>query len=235
MAGTAQRTQQKANGRPVETDMLAAAITHEEAIRAEAEAIRGDASELTPALLRKLRPLLRKPIPSAFIQSVGVVKGKPYESTGIKSVQVQMDRLDNVLGSDWWGYTRTFHDDGRLCEVVAWVGSDPERPLVRRDSFGGVNQASTTGNLYKGSFTNAAKPCFARLGPGWEVYVGATDFDPDTDAEAAQAQAEGQEATRGGDGGRSRRPPRDEAARLRCLPARRPHLRAGALALHVGA
>lgn len=190
----ATRTQQRQNGTDekaqAEAQALVAAIEHEEAIRVEAEEIRGEAQTLTPALFLKLRPLLRRPIPRAFIQRVGPVSGKMYDSTGIKSVQVQMDRLDNVLSTQWWGYTREFSDNGKLCEVHAWIGSDPATPLVKRDSFGGV-QNGQPGNLYKGSFTNAAKPAFARLGPGWEVYVGAADYDPDTNEEAAAAQADG--------------------------------------------
>lgn len=189
------QTKEKAatNGQPPTND-IAEAIAHEEAIREEADAIWtkeewADHGDLNPWLFRELRPLLRKPIPAGFIEHVGEVTGKPYESTGVKSVQIQMDRLDNVLGPMNWGYEATHTEDGKRCHVVAWIGKKAD-PLFERDSWGGVNRGSTEGNIWKGSFTNAAKLAFARLGPGWEVYVGAADFDPDTDKDAAKVQTE---------------------------------------------
>lgn len=177
----------KVQEKPAEKDPLVAAIEYEQKILADANEAWGDDVHITPALYVTLRALARKPIPPGFIEHVGAVTGKPYESTGVKSVQVQMDRLDNVFRS-FWGYQRTFTENGTLCEVVAWIGPNENEPYVRRDSFGGVDRGSTKGNVYKGSFTNAAKPAFARLGPGWEVYVGAADFDPDTDKAAAEQQ-----------------------------------------------
>lgn len=184
----------KQNGKPPEPERneIAEAIAYEEEIRQRAETIwdeKDDWENLTPDLFRQLRPLLREPIHQGFIQKVGQVTGKPYESTGIRSVQVQMDRLDNVLGPHNWGYRAEYRDDGKLCHVTAWVGDkDPSSSPIVRDSWGGVNRGSTDGNIWKGSFTNAAKLAFARLGPGWEVYVGAADFDPDTDEDAAAVQ-----------------------------------------------
>lgn len=182
-----------ANGQvSTEVQQLQEAIAHEEQIREEAEAIWAkdewaDNSDLNPWLFRELRPLLRKPIPPGFIEHVGKVEGKPYESTGVRSVQVQMDRLDNVLGPHNWGYRPEHTENGKRCHVIAWVGSEKD-PMFVRGSWGGVNRGSSEGNIWKGSFTNAAKLAFARLGPGWEVYVGAADFDPDTDEDAATAQ-----------------------------------------------
>lgn len=182
-----------------QADPLAQAISYEQAIADEAAEIRGDAAELTPELYMQLRPLLRKPIPSAFIVTTGKTEGKPYPSTGVKSLQVLTDRMDNVLTPFWWGYdvefigpdgvdARGVPNAGRLAEVTVWVGPDRERALIVKRSRGGVNQASTIGNLFKGSETNAAKRAFAAIGPAWEVYVGAADFDPDTDEDAAGQQ-----------------------------------------------
>jgi hypothetical protein len=187
----------EANGNEPE-NTLAAAIAYEQAIADEAYTLWSsdewaEDTGLNPWLYRLLRPMLRRPIPEGFIQRVGPVTGKPYDSTGIRSVQVQMDRLDNVLGPFNWGYEAQYHDDGKRCYVRAWVGKK-DQPLFERDSWGGVNQGSTKGNIWKGSFTNAAKLAFARLGPGWEVYVGAADFDPDTDEDAAKAQEQTSEA-----------------------------------------
>jgi hypothetical protein len=147
---------------------------------------------LTRRLYLQLLPLLRRPIPAGFIVTTGVVTGKPYESTGIKSLQVQIDRLDNVLTPLAWGWSVEYEQDGQLAHARAWVGADPDEPFVVREARGGVNRGSTIGNLYKGSETNAAKLALARLGPGHEVYLGAADFDPDVDVDAAKEQAKTQ-------------------------------------------
>jgi hypothetical protein len=155
----------------------------------DAALIRGESTELTLDLFLKLWPLLRRPIPDGFIKTTGVVKGKPYPSTGVSSVQVQITRMDNVLTPAWWWDKVEYHEEGRLARVRVGINAYGRAPLYVREAWGGVNQASTTGNLYKGSYTNAAKVAFARVGPGWEVYLGATDFDPDTDENAAKEQA----------------------------------------------
>lgn len=170
-------------------DALAAAIAFEAEIADTAKGIRGDATELTPALFMELLPLLRKPIPQGFIVTTGVVTGKPYASTGIKSLQVQINRLDNVLGPLNWSWHTVWSEDGKLATVTVNVFGEGETTLVQRQARGGVDRGSTIGNVHKGSETNAAKLAFARLGVGWEVYVGATDFDPDTDEDAAKEQA----------------------------------------------
>jgi hypothetical protein len=171
-------------------DALAAAIAYETEIAEMAKGIRGDATELTPALFMELLPLLRKPIPQGFIVETEAVKGKPYKSTGIKSLQVQIDRLDNVLSPLAWHWTTEWSNEGRTASVEVRVLDGDGKALVVRRARGGVNQASTDGNLLKGSETNAAKLAFARLGVGHEIYLGATDHDPDVDQDAAKAQAE---------------------------------------------
>lgn len=174
------------NGQP--QDPLAAAIAYEQEIADMAQGIRGEEVALTPTLFMELLPLLRKPIPAGFIQTTPPTKGKPYESTGIKSLQVQIDRLDNVLTPLSWQWTTEWSNDGRTATVEVSVLDADGKPLVIRRARGGVNQASTEGNLLKGSETNAAKLAFARLGVGHEVYIGATDFDPDVDTDAAEIQ-----------------------------------------------
>lgn len=176
------------------SDDMEAALDHEEGIAIEAKEIRGETIELTPALFMELWPLLKRPIPLAFIQTVPPTRGKPYESTGIKSVQVQIDRMNNVLTPLWWRDEVEYEDGGKLATVTISVGGD--RILAARTSRGGVAQGSGAGNIYKGSYTNAAKLAFARLGVGHEVYVGATDLDPDVDRDLAEA-AKGEEPPKG--------------------------------------
>jgi hypothetical protein len=171
------------------SDALAAAIGAEQQVAREAEGIRGEVTEITPTLLVKLLPLLRKPIPQGFIKSIGAVTGKPYASTGVTSVQVQHNRMNNVLTPLWWWEKVSYHEDGKLAHVRVGVGEYGERPLFTREAWGGVDRASTIGNLHKGSYTNAAKLAFARVGPGHEVYIGATDLDPDVNEQAAKEQA----------------------------------------------
>jgi hypothetical protein len=161
------------------------ALAYEVEIAERAKVIRGEAKTLTPELFMELWPLLCEPIPSGFIKSIGVVSGKPYESTGISSVQVQVDRMNNVLSPLWWHDHVEYHDGGTIAHVEVHVrdGAGDAEPLIVREAWGGVDRGSTKGNVYKGSQTNAAKLAFARLGPGHEVYLGATDLDPDVNAQ----------------------------------------------------
>ncbi len=165
-----------------------AAVKCEKNIAAEAAGIRGTATTLTPKLYLALWPLLRRPIPKGFIKSVGVVKGKPYASTGVSSVQVQVERMDNVLTPLWWRDAAAYEKDGTLAHVVVEVGNLGEPPMVSRCSYGGVDRGSTAGNVYKGSYTNAAKVAFARVGPGHEIYLDAVDLDPDVHEQTAAEQ-----------------------------------------------
>ena len=165
-----------------------AAVKYEQEIAAEAVAIRAATTTLTPELYLSLWSLLRKPIPRGFIKSVGVVKGKPYASTGVSSVQVQVERMDNVLTPLWWRDAATYEKEGTLAHVVVQVGNLGEPPMVSRCSYGGVDRGSTAGNVYKGSYTNAAKVAFARVGPGHEIYLDAVDLDPDVHEQTAAEQ-----------------------------------------------
>lgn len=168
-------------------DQFATAMRYEADIAARAAVERGDATTLSPELFLRLLPLLREPIPVGFIVETSKGTGKPYASKGIRSVQVQTDRMDNVLTPLWWSQEVTYHENGTLCRVV--VNVHVEDAPVLREAWGGVDRGSTRGNLFKGSYTNAGKRAFALLGPGHEVYLGAPDFDPDSDSDAAKEQA----------------------------------------------
>lgn len=173
---------------------LAEALESEVKIAGRAKEIWREETTLNAELFLKLWPLLCEPIPPAFIQSKPIVKGKPYPSTGVKSVQVQIDRINNVITPLWWWFDRTYEHEGRVAHVTVNVGDrDPVVPVVLASgsSSGGVDRGSSLGNTYKGSFTNAAKLAFARLGIGHEIYVGATDLDPDVSEEAAAAAVTG--------------------------------------------
>lgn len=183
----------------------------EAAIAEGAAEIRGDAVGLRPELFLQLWPLLLLPIPEAYIETIPAVTGKPYVSTGIKSVQVQIDRMNNVLTPLWWWQAVDYEAGGTVCHVEVFVGDrhgemvevqrfqerQPETigsgVLASGESWGGVDRGSTKGNVYKGSYTNAAKRAFAALGVGHEIYLGTTDLDPDV------SPPEGEQAAAGDD------------------------------------
>lgn len=151
---------------------------------------------LTVALLNALFSLLNEPVDPKYIETTRPTKGKPYESTGIRSVQVQIDRLNEVLGPAHWRVLTHYQDGGALCrtvlvvgndlrwcrldergELVPWTESGVADVLAVRDGWGGHSRGSNRGDLYKGSETNALKRTIARLGPGGHVYR--LDFDDD--------------------------------------------------------
>lgn len=180
---------------------------------------------LTPKLLLDLEPLLRERMDPKYIVTTPSMPGKPYESTGLKSVQPQVDRMNAVLGGAHWRALYHYEDGGKVCKTVVIVGNDlrwarlDERGnllahtdtsdgsmaadvLVERAGWGGHSRGSNRGDLHKGSETNALKRCLARVGPGNHVYALDFDEDPtapeyrDTPAPAAQPQ---QQATPAGD------------------------------------
>lgn len=165
-----------------------AAVISEAALAERAAGIRGEATTLTPELFLQLLPLMREPIPEGFLVEATRGEGKPYDSKGIRSVQVCVDRMDAVLTPLWWRFDHAYERDGKLCLVTVEIGNAGEPPMVKRSSYGGMDRGSTSGNLWKGTFTNAAKRAFALTGPGHEIYTGATDYEPDVDPQAARDQ-----------------------------------------------
>jgi hypothetical protein len=168
-----------------------------ESLRQRADTAKaGYEGRLTVALLDALQELLYERIPARFIETLPPMEGKPYVSTGIKSAQVQVDRLNAILGQAHWRVLTRYFDGGTVCKTVLVVGNNlgalqldehgdlvppvamsiegqglisPE-VLVVRDGYGGVKNARQPGNTYKGSETNSLKRTIARLGPGSEVY-----------------------------------------------------------------
>lgn len=186
----------------------------------QAKTIRGSLSydgSMTPKLLVELEPLLAAPLNPRYIEHTPPLKGKPYASTGVRSVQVQVDRLNEVLGAAHWRVLYHYANQGQLCKAVLIVGNDLHRArldeagelvpfveagsvdavgqgvfhaeiLATREGWGGHAQGRSTGDYYKGSETNALKRVIARIGPGSEVYR--LDFDDDVNlANEADAPA----------------------------------------------
>lgn len=179
---------------------ISQASAYEDQIREEARAVwadDGDGSpDMTRALFLKLEPLLRRPLHPGHIMHTTAGKGKPYASDGARSVQVLIDRMNNVLTPLWWADRVEYHEGGKLAEVTVTVINVQAEVIARGSSWGGVTQGSTLGNVYKGSYTNAAKLAFARVGPGHEVYVGAIDLDPDVNEDVAKEQSRTPAVTR---------------------------------------
>jgi hypothetical protein len=205
------------------------AIAYERDLAQQAEKVREEFDEplMDRRLFMALWPLLTAPIPEGFLLTVSAGEGKPYPSTGVRSVQVQKNRLDNVLGPLWWSERREYSDDYKLCTVTIAVHDSNGEAILTRQAYGGVDRGNTLGNKAKGSYTNAAKQAFAQIGPGREVYIGATDNDPDVDPEAAKQQSRSSRVAR-------EEPPPDYDAQLRALLAKQDEfttLRANADAL----
>jgi hypothetical protein len=201
-------------------EKLEQAIAFENDLAMRAAEARGATDEIDKGLFLDLHSLLCEPIPEGFIKYVPKLeKGKPYESTGIRSVQVQVDRMNNIFTPLWWWFERHYSEEGKTCRVDVYVGNrgkevslpgllqevpehGPAKPiehsvgttdevLAHVTGYGGVDRGSSKGNVLKGSFTNAAKITFAYLGAGHEIYLGAADLEPDVNPEAVQDDAEG--------------------------------------------
>jgi hypothetical protein len=80
---------------------------------------------LTAGVLRKLQPLLDEPLNPRHIVTTGPAeKGKPYVSTGIQSVQTQIERLNEVIGLAHFRLLPYWTPDGTKCRVHAIIGND---------------------------------------------------------------------------------------------------------------
>jgi hypothetical protein len=123
---------------------VAEAIAYERDLAEQAAKIRGENSPPTMdrQLFMALWPLLTAPVPEGFLLMVSAGEGKPYPSTGVRSVQVQKNRLDNVLGPLWWSESREYSDDYKLCRVIVTVHDSDGGVLLSREAvrWGGSRQ-----------------------------------------------------------------------------------------------
>lgn len=147
--------------------------------------------KITPELHAALLDLLYVPIPDGYIKFTPPVTGKPYASTGLGSVQPQIDQMNAVLGCHWRALTH-FEDAGQTCKAVVVLGNnlaavslapdgglvigDTAEVLVIQDGWGSHERGSR-GNIMKGATTNALKRVLAACGPGANVYR--LDIDPE--------------------------------------------------------
>lgn len=152
---------------------------------------------LSNALYLALEGLLFEPIDPRYIKTLPPIQGKPYESTGIRTAQVQVDRLNAVLGGPHWRKLLHYEDGGGTCHAHVIVGNNLGHAtldalggllqgdadlLVHRSGWGGHARAKDAGDRRKGAETNALKRTIAQVGPGHEVYC--LDFDEDANPTA---------------------------------------------------
>ncbi len=182
-----------------------------EALRARAAKIKEEeqyTGRLTPQILQQLEPLLYEKLPSEYIEFIPKREkkgdaGLPYDVTGVRSSQIQMDVMNAVLGLAHWRMLTHYTDGGSVCKSVIIVGNDlhfaalddtgtllpvimtsdgrqvhAAEVLVERSGWGGHTRGSSPGDIWKGAETNSAKRVLARFGPGHEVYRGEFDDDP---------------------------------------------------------
>lgn len=183
---------------------------HEHAIRVEAEAIRleGDyEGRLTPGMFARLESLLSRPTPAVYVEHTpveykedGKPKGLPFATTGIKSIQFQIDRMNAVLGLMGWRSLLHYTQGGVLVKAVVVVGNDLHlcslakdtgelewwkevggemklaTIITTREGWGGF-QMRTIGDTHKAGETNTLKRVLARMGPGNDVFR--VDYEAD--------------------------------------------------------
>lgn len=177
--------------------------------RADAEAIKGDEAykdsggKMTGPLYDALEPLLFKPTPPVYIEHRPKGEGNPYPTTGLKSTQIQVDRMNDVLGRRHWRTLLFYSQNGTLCKAVVIVGNDlhwarldehgellpytvvdagdtkeiREADIVALHEGWGGWKSNKLGDTFKSAETNALKRVLARFGPGADVYR--VDYEED--------------------------------------------------------
>lgn len=184
---------------------------------------KGYRGKLTMPILSALEGLLNTPIPESYLEFSPKTEGKPYESTGLKAMQVQVDILNAVLGSGHWRLL-TFYKSEHIAHCWLIIGNDVHgtaklsddgesvepngaKILTSRDGWGGVKRSNHEGDGKKGSQTNAGKRAIAQVGPGSNVYR--LDYDEDLIDGVAPA---GESAHAQGSRSDSRAQPRESSA-----------------------
>lgn len=208
---------------------------------------------LTMPMLRALEDLLNTPIPEEYLLHSEKTEGKPYDSTGLKSLQVQVDIANAVLGGGHWRLL-THYKTEHVCHAWVIIGNDVIRAklsddgeevlpegadiFLTRDGWGGVKRSNHEGDGRKGAQTNASKRALAQAGPGSNVYR--LDFDEElvdgaapagepAAAKAGSSRGQSRSADAGKSGrrrGGSQKPEETSAAKLKALLAKDDPLKA---------
>jgi hypothetical protein len=138
--------------------------------------------------------------PDALITTEPPTEGKPYTSTGLSSLQPQIDVMHAIFGPPHWRLREQEVEDGVL-DLELVIGNDLDAPpridsatgelretpaevLLRHRMRGSHTRGRSHGDRYKGALTNGAKRLLAMGGACADVWR----FGPDPD-EAHNAPA----------------------------------------------
>jgi hypothetical protein len=168
---------------------------------------------LSPPMVTQLTRLAQTiATPEALITTEPPTEGKPYTSTGLSSLQPQIDVMHAIFGPPHWRLREREIEDGVL-DLELVIGNDLDAPpqidpatgearetpvevLLCHRMRGSHTRGRSHGDRYKGALTNGAKRLLAMSGACADVWR----FGPDPD-EAHNTPA-------GGD--RDRRKPSDK-------------------------
>jgi hypothetical protein len=156
---------------------------------------------LNPAMVTRLARLAQTiATPEALITTEPPTEGKPYTSTGLSSLQPQIDVMHAIFGPPHWRLREREIEDGVL-DLELVIGNDLDAPpqidppagapretpaqvLLRHRMRGSHTRGRSQGDRYKGALTNGAKRLLAMSGACADVWR----FGPDPD-EAHNAPA----------------------------------------------
>jgi hypothetical protein len=131
--------------------------------------------------------------PEALITTEPPTEGKPYTSTGLSSLQPQIDVMHAIFGPPHWRLRERELEDGVL-DLELVIGNDLDAPpridaatgeahqtpaevLLRHRMRGSHTRGRSHGDRYKGALTNGAKRLLAMSGACADVWR----FGPDPD------------------------------------------------------
>lgn len=157
---------------------------------------------MTAPLVRQLARIGRQTAtPERFIKTTGPVTGKPYDSTGLASIQPQVEMANAIYGEPhwrWWpvpsadndgtySVTLLIGNDLHHIQQVTVDGeiraqSDTCEVLIAHTLLGSNPNGSTPANKMKGALTNAGKRLLATVGCCGDVYR----FDGDSPEDGLQ-------------------------------------------------
>jgi len=164
----------------------------------------GQYGRLTGPMVRQLARLARQtPTPERLVKTSPPVTGKPYASTGLTSLQPQIEMANAIYGEAhwrWWiepsadtdgTYLVTLLIGNHLHDIVEITGEGEMRAsgpdtevLVSHTLLGSNPNGSNPANKMKGALTNAGKRLLATVGCCGDVYRFDGDGDPDDPAAA---------------------------------------------------
>jgi hypothetical protein len=160
---------------------------------------------LTAAMVTQLTRLAQTiATPETLITTEPPTEGKPYTSTGLSSLQPQIDVMHAIFGPAHWRLRERELEDGVL-DLELVIGNDLDAPprldpatrelretpaevLLRHRMRGSHTRGRSHGDRYKGALTNGAKRLLAMSGACADVWRFAPDLDEAHNAPAGSAR-----------------------------------------------